>query len=135
MLITDYMIGEQELHKEYQDFIIDRQYTLFTLNGYVETAKKAGFCDIAAADITDQLKETIEVELKQANTSKQEFFQVNTYFLTSSNSDYCIGNFFIKMFPYEHLIEGWKSKLGYIACGDMKWGVIMAVKTQIERKI
>lgn len=37
----------------------------------------------------------------------------------------------LQMFPsekYDHLVDGWKNKVKYIASGDQKWGMIKAVK-------
>lgn len=104
------MVGEKEHTEEFKRYLADRQYGLKPLREYVEAAKSAGFQQVEGQDITDQLRHLIELELSHATENKQEFAQ---------------------LFPeadYDHLVQGWHNKIGYIASGDHKWGVIKAVK-------
>jgi len=110
LLITDYMVGEKEHTDEFKQYLADRQYGLKPLRDYVQAAKSAGFQQVEGIDITDQLRHLIEVEQNRAAENKQEFMQ---------------------MFPdsdYDHLVQGWHNKIGYIDSGDHKWGVIKAIK-------
>lgn len=110
VLITDYMVGEKEHTEEFKRYLADRQYGLRPLREYEKAAKSAGFEKVVVEDITDQLKNLIIMELNRAEENKDEFIQ---------------------MFPdadYEHLVQGWRNKIGYIDAGDHKWGVIKAMK-------
>jgi len=110
ILITDYMVGEKEHTDVFKQYLADRQYGLKPLRDYMQAAKLAGFKGVEGQDITDQLKHLINVELNRATENKQEFMQ---------------------LFPdadYEHLVQGWHNKIGYIDSGDHKWGVIKASK-------
>jgi phosphoethanolamine N-methyltransferase len=110
VLITDYMVGEKEHTPEFKRYLADRQYGLKPLRDYVQAAQSAGFKQVEGQDITDQLGKLIDLELHRATENRREFEQ---------------------MFPeadYEHLVQGWTNKIGYIGSGDHKWGVIKAVK-------
>jgi len=110
LLITDYMVGEKEFTDEFKGYIASRSYALTPLRKYKEAAEAAKFSNVEAVDMTGQLLKTIETELEKAIENKQEFLQ---------------------MFPadkYDHLVDGWKNKIKYIASGDQKWGMIKAVK-------
>lgn len=110
VLITDYMVGEKEHTEEFKKYLADRQYGLKPLRAYVDAAKTAGFQQVEGTDITSQLRHLIELEQNRAAENKQEFKQL------FPDSD------------YDHLVQGWHNKIGYIDSGDHKWGVIKAVK-------
>lgn len=61
----------------FQRYVADRQYTLWPLDQYVQSAEKAGFAVVEGRDITDQFKRIIEMEVDRAKENKQEFLQVN----------------------------------------------------------
>jgi len=110
VLITDYMVGEKEHTDVFKRYLADRQYGLRPLRDYVSAAKSAGFEQVVGTDITDQLRHLIEVELNHATENQDEFMQI------------------FPDYDYDHLVLGWRNKIGYIDSGDHKWGVIKAIK-------
>lgn len=80
-LITDYMRSDNDQQTErFQRYVADRQYTLWPLKRYVDSAEKAGFEVVQGLDITEQFKRIIEAEITRAQENKQEFLQVSTQF-------------------------------------------------------
>ena len=69
-----------------------------------------GFRNVDAQDRTNQFIEILEVELKRFNERKGEFLEK------------------FKEEDYDHLVEGWKSKVVRCGNGDQSWGLFTALK-------
>jgi len=109
-MFTDYCVGENEFSAPFKTYLADRQYALTPVRAYVEQLKAAGFANVEGIDITEDFKTTLLKELQYTEQNRVEF---------------------MKRFSEEKFIkltQGWKNKLDYIAAGDQKWGLFMAVK-------
>ncbi|UJR33599.1 hypothetical protein I4U23_021036 [Adineta vaga] len=111
LFISDYTCApKDQWSKEYEEYVNQRRYTLLTVSEYGKLLESVGFKDVDAQDATKKFVECLNMELKRIEANKDDFIQ------EFSKDD------------YEHLIEGWHSKLERCAKGDQRWGVFHARK-------
>ncbi|CAF0750482.1 unnamed protein product [Adineta ricciae] len=111
LFISDYTCApKNEWSKEYEEYVIQRRYTLLTVPEYGKLLESVGFKDVDAKDATEKFVECLNMELERIEANKEDFIR------EFSSED------------YEHLIEGWHGKLQRCAKGDQRWGVFHARK-------
>jgi len=96
--------------KEYEEYVNDRRYSLLTPSEYGKCLESVGFKNVEATDATDKFVECLKVELKRLESIKDEFIK-------EFSAD-----------DYQHLADGWKSKLDRTAQSHQRWGIFRAVK-------
>ncbi|CAF0725714.1 unnamed protein product [Adineta steineri] len=111
LFISDYTCApKSEWSKDYEDYVSQRRYVLLTVPEYGKVLESVGFKDVDAQDATAKFVECLNRELVRIEANRDDFVK------EFSNDD------------YEHLIEGWHSKLKRTASGDQRWGVFRARK-------
>lgn len=110
LLITDYCCAEGEHSKEFNDYIAQRGYTLLSPKNYGELLEKVGFNVLSVLDNTQQFIEVL-------NNEKQKFNEQHDEFVKKYSED-----------DYNHILDGWNSKLVRCDAGDQKWGFFHAIK-------
>ena len=111
LVMTDYCCGPQDLwDDEFKAYVAQRGYTLVTVDQYKAILEKAGFVVERAEDKTEWFKEILETEKARAIKNKPEFLESFTEA------------------EFDHLMEGWDSKLTRIPKGHQRWGYFVAHK-------
>lgn len=111
LLISDYCCGKHDnLSNEFNAYVQQRGYILYTPTEYGELISEAGFSDVIAEDRTDQFVQVLKNELIKTKEISEEF--INEF----SEED------------YNHIIEGWEAKVNRCADGDQKWGLFVGTK-------
>ena len=111
LVMTDYCCGPQELwDEEFKAYVAQRGYTLVTVDQYKSILEKAGWVVERAEDKTEWFKEILETERARAIKNKDEF-------LAQFAED-----------DFDHLMEGWDSKLVRVPKGHQRWGYLVAHK-------
>lgn len=110
VFISDYCCGDEPHTEEFKKYVQQRQYHLLTPTQYGDTLRKAGFEKVKATDRTKEFINILKKELKSFEKIKQDF--INEF-----NKD-----------DYEHIIEGWNSKVVRCSQGDQRWGTFTATK-------
>ena len=109
LVMTDYCCGPKELwDDEFKAYVAQRGYSLVTVDEYKQILEKAGWIVEKAQDTTEWFKEILETEKARALANKAEFFA------QFSEAD------------FEHLLDGWDSKLTRIPKGHQRWGYFVA---------
>ncbi|XP_053576004.1 uncharacterized protein LOC128665812 [Bombina bombina] len=110
LLITDYCCGEHPWSPDFQEYVKQRGYVLYTPSEYGQLLEKAGFVNVQAQDRTKQFVQVLNAELKRTKEIKEEFLQSFT------EED------------YNYIISGWEEKLHRCSLGDQRWGLFYAEK-------
>uniref|UniRef100_A0AC34FFB4 Phosphoethanolamine N-methyltransferase n=1 Tax=Panagrolaimus sp. ES5 TaxID=591445 RepID=A0AC34FFB4_9BILA len=110
IVISRYSKGYGKLQPKFLDYVARRHYNLHNLEEFEGFAKKAGFVNIKMENITPRFKEILLDEQKYTIKNKNDF----------------VGRFSEEL--YEHHLEGWEDKLGYIADDNHNWHLIYAEK-------
>ncbi|KAJ8406010.1 hypothetical protein AAFF_G00308980 [Aldrovandia affinis] len=108
VLISDYCCGELPWSSQFQEYVKQRGYILFTPPQYGKFLEQAGFSRVRAEDRTSQFIQMIEMELKKAETMRKEYIE------EFSEED------------YNAIVTGWKEKLQRCDKGDQRWGLFYA---------
>ncbi|KAJ8014799.1 hypothetical protein DPEC_G00019500 [Dallia pectoralis] len=110
VLISDYCCGEKPWTPQFQDYVKQRGYILYTPPQYGKFLEQAGFSTVRAEDRTTQFMQMIEMELARAVPIKDEFIK------EFSEEDYLA------------IVNGWGEKLQRCNTGDQRWGLFHASK-------
>lgn len=110
VLISDYCCGEKPWSPQFQAYVKQRGYVLYTPQKYGQFLEEAGFSSVRADDRTDQFIQVIKSELARAENIREQFVQ------EFSQED------------YDAIVNGWTEKLGRCQLGDQRWGLFYAIK-------
>ena len=111
LVMTDYCCGPQEKwDEEFKSYVSQRGYHLVTIDQYRGILEEAGWVVERAEDKTAWFKEILENEKDRATVRKAEFLAL------FSQDD------------FDHLLEGWNSKLERVPKGHQRWGYFVAHK-------
>ncbi|CAI4225024.1 unnamed protein product [Auanema sp. JU1783] len=110
VLITMYGVGYGELSEKFKSYVEQRQYYLKNLDQIRQHATKAGFVDIETENLTPRFKEILGEERSRVENNKEEFLQK------------------FSQKEYDSLVNGWNSKLQYIADDNHNWNLFLATK-------
>lgn len=108
VLITDYCCGEMPWSPQFQEYVKQRGYILFTPPQYGKFLEQAGFSRVRAEDRTSQFIQVIQMELEKAEAIKEEYIK------EFSEED------------YKAIVTGWQGKLQRCEKGDQRWGLFYA---------
>ncbi|XP_036403617.1 phosphoethanolamine methyltransferase [Megalops cyprinoides] len=108
VLISDYCCGERPWSPEFQEYVKQRGYILFTPQQYGKCLEQAGFTRVRAEDRTSQFTHVIKTELQRAEAMREAFIE------EFSEED------------YSAIINGWREKLQRCEKGDQRWGLFYA---------
>ncbi|KAJ8352447.1 hypothetical protein SKAU_G00239230 [Synaphobranchus kaupii] len=108
VLISDYCCGEKPWSPEFQEYVKQRGYILFTPPQYGKFLEQAGFSRVRAEDRTSQFIQVIQTELKKAEAIRGEYIK------EFSEED------------YNTIVTGWNEKLQRCEKGDQRWGLFYA---------
>nr|XP_015194380.1 PREDICTED: LOW QUALITY PROTEIN: phosphoethanolamine N-methyltransferase 3-like [Lepisosteus oculatus] len=76
LLISDYCCGEKPWSPQFEAYVCQRGYTLYTPQRYGKFLEEAGFGHVRAEDRTAQFIKVIKAELERAEGMRQEFIEV-----------------------------------------------------------
>jgi phosphoethanolamine N-methyltransferase len=111
LILTDYCASEPETwDDEFKAYVAQRGYSLLTVDAYRQVLEQAGWVVDKAEDTTNWFKEILETERNRALKNKAEF---------------------VAKYPeadFQHLLDGWDSKLKRIPKGVQRWGFFVAHK-------
>ncbi|XP_062379835.1 phosphoethanolamine methyltransferase isoform X2 [Sardina pilchardus] len=110
VLISDYCCGEKPWSPQFEDYVKQRGYILYTPKRYGQFLEEAGFTNVRAEDRTEQFVQVIKSELEKAEVMREEFIQ------EFSKED------------YDAIVNGWTEKLQRCELGDQRWGLFYATK-------
>ncbi|XP_067103955.1 phosphoethanolamine methyltransferase isoform X1 [Osmerus mordax] len=110
LLISDYCCGEKPWTPQFEQYVKQRGYILYTPPQYEKFIEQAGFSSLRAEDRTAQFIHVIKMELERAATLKDEFIE------EFSEEDYLA------------IVNGWREKLQRCNSGDQRWGLFHATK-------
>jgi phosphoethanolamine N-methyltransferase len=110
LFITDYCVGPKPHSKEFEEYVKQRRYHLLTPEQYGKAIEVAGFEKVETYDETKRFIEILKDELKRFEVIKDDFTK------EFSETD------------YNHIIEGWESKVVRCNKGDQRWGRFIAYK-------
>ncbi|KAM7417573.1 hypothetical protein PAMA_017285 [Pampus argenteus] len=110
LLISDYCCGEKPWTPQFEDYVKQRGYVLYTPSQYGKFIEEAGFCNVQAEDRTAQFIKVIQTELQRAEAIKDEFIE------EFSEEDYYA------------IVNGWREKLERSNSGDQRWGLFHATR-------
>jgi len=110
LMISDYCCGDQEHSQRFKDYVADRGYKLYNVNGYGDIIRKAGFQNVVALDKTKDMVDVMNMELDKFAAAKDKFVK-----------DFCKEDF-------DYIEQGWKDKLERCNDGDQAWGFFTATK-------
>ncbi|KAI1898360.1 hypothetical protein AGOR_G00071520 [Albula goreensis] len=108
VLISDYCCGEKPWSPEFQEYVKQRGYILYTPPQYGKFLEQAGFSRVRAEDRTSQFMQVIQMELEKAEAMREEYIE------EFSEED------------YNAIVTGWKEKLQRCEKGDQRWGLFYA---------
>uniref|UniRef100_W5M481 phosphoethanolamine N-methyltransferase n=1 Tax=Lepisosteus oculatus TaxID=7918 RepID=W5M481_LEPOC len=75
LLISDYCCGEKPWSPQFEAYVCQRGYTLYTPQRYGKFLEEAGFGHVRAEDRTAQFIKVIKAELERAEGMRQEFIE------------------------------------------------------------
>ncbi|XP_042275015.1 phosphoethanolamine methyltransferase isoform X2 [Thunnus maccoyii] len=110
LLISDYCCGEKPWTPQFEAYVEQRGYILYTPSQYGKFIQEAGFCNVRAEDRTAQFIQVIKTELQRAEAIKGEFIE------EFSEEDYFA------------IVNGWREKLERSNSGDQRWGLFHATR-------
>ncbi|KAL2077281.1 hypothetical protein ACEWY4_026785 [Coilia grayii] len=110
LLISDYCCGEKPWSPQFEEYVKQRGYILYTPKRYGQFLEEAGFTNVRADDRTEQFIQVIKSELEKADVIREEFIQ------EFSQED------------YDAIVDGWTEKLQRCELGDQRWGLFYATK-------
>ncbi|XP_061690357.1 phosphoethanolamine methyltransferase isoform X1 [Syngnathoides biaculeatus] len=108
LLITDYCCGEKPWTPQFEAYVKQRGYILYTPAQYGKFIQNAGFTNVQAKDRTAQFIQVIQEELQRAEQIKSEFIE------EFSEED------------YSAVVNGWREKLERSNNGEQRWGFFYA---------
>ncbi|MCC6796066.1 MAG: methyltransferase domain-containing protein [Candidatus Hydrogenedentes bacterium] len=100
IFFTDYLRGRAFGSQEFETYAADSQYSLATVEQYVEQLRVAGFQNIVTGDWSERLTEILREDIAKLRACDSV--------LATADVDY--------------LIDRWELKLRCLHSGDMKWG-------------
>lgn len=110
IVFTDYTRGKGNLSDEFQKYIQQRNYYLYTIEEYRNMMENAGFVNITAKDVTNKFKSTLSSELEKLCSNSEEFLKL------------------FQQKDYDDLYKGWLFKLSRAFYGYQTWGLFTATK-------
>ncbi|KAJ8255283.1 hypothetical protein GJAV_G00203130 [Gymnothorax javanicus] len=108
VLISDYCCGENLWSPQFQEYVQQRGYILYTPSQYGKFLEQAGFSRVRAEDRTSQFMQVIQMELQKMEAITEEFMK------EFSEED------------YNAIVTGWREKLQRSLQGDQRWGLFYA---------
>ncbi|MFT5113069.1 MAG: phosphoethanolamine N-methyltransferase [Parasphingorhabdus sp.] len=105
LLFTDYCCGEKPWQAEFSDYVVQRRYSLHTIDSYADLIRKAGFIDVEASDMSERFIEILASEIARINLSE------------------------IEQHVKDSLTVDWQDKIRRTEQGDHRWGLFMASKS------
>ncbi|XP_035265800.1 phosphomethylethanolamine N-methyltransferase-like isoform X2 [Anguilla anguilla] len=108
VLISDYCCGEMPWSPEFQEYVKQRGYILFTPPQYGKFLEQAGFSRVRAEDRTSQFIQVVRIELEKAEAIREEYIK------EFSEED------------YNAIVTGWNENLQRCTTGDQRWGLFYA---------
>lgn len=112
IVFTDYLRGDGQTSEEFQQYVKQRDYTLWTKNEYEKMLKEVGFVNLKVQESKDQFVKSLERELKKLRDGKQDFLS------KFSQKD------------YDDLENGWTAKIKRAQKDDQSWVLVVAFKPQ-----
>lgn len=110
IVFTDYLSGDGQLSEEFQQYVKDRDYTLYTRQQYENMLKEVGFDNITVKEYKQQFVDSLKRELKKLHDGKEDFLS------KFSQKD------------YDDLERGWMAKIKRAEDGDQSWVMGIAYK-------
>uniref|UniRef100_A0A1I7X0X5 phosphoethanolamine N-methyltransferase n=1 Tax=Heterorhabditis bacteriophora TaxID=37862 RepID=A0A1I7X0X5_HETBA len=117
VLITMYGVGYGELSESFKSYVAHRNYFLKNLKQIYEVvsiAHKVGFSNIVTENMTGRFKEILDEERSRVENNKEEFLQK------------------FSQKEYDSLVNGWNSKLQYIADDNHNWNLFLTEKPFVQ---
>lgn len=75
LFITDWCRGDKQLSQSFTDFFYKSAYNIETISSNVQHMEAAGFKDVKAEDLTQEMIKNIEHSLQQFRSTKQGFIK------------------------------------------------------------
>ncbi|CAG2114525.1 unnamed protein product [Medioppia subpectinata] len=111
VVFTDYCRGESNSYsQEFENYVKQRDYTLYKLSEYNTLIKNTGFVNVLAEDINDRFVDSLNRELKKLYSERNDF-------LNEFNDE-----------DYKDLEDGWVAKIKRAKDGHQTWGLVRAYK-------
>lgn len=110
LVFTDYCKGKSMETSSFGRYVQDKACSLATMEEYTEMLRQAGFKDISAEDETDKLIDVTEEEIKNLDSSREEF------------------NKLMSVKTVDNLRLSWESRLQFAKDGDHAWALFSAMK-------
>ena len=107
LLFTDYCRGEGSASEEFESYVAERGYHLYSLAGYHQCLREAGFVDIVSEDWTAQF----------ITIHRQELDQLPAAGLSADDE--------------AELRQGWQKKIARAERGEQRWGCFTARRDQL----
>ncbi|CAG2114524.1 unnamed protein product [Medioppia subpectinata] len=95
---------------KFENYVKQRDYTLYKLSEYNTLIKNTGFVNVLAEDINDRFVDSLNRELKKLYSGRKEF-------LNEFNDE-----------DYKDLEDGWVAKIKRAKDGHQTWGLVRAYK-------
>ena len=111
LIMTDYCCGPQDAwDEEFKAYVVKRGYSLVTVDEYSKILSDAGWVVDRAEDTTSWFLDILKTEKERAIKNKTEFLSKFT------------------QEDFDHLMEGWDTKLVRVPKGHQRWGYFVAHK-------
>ncbi|XP_069750218.1 phosphoethanolamine methyltransferase isoform X2 [Narcine bancroftii] len=110
LLITDYCCGERPWSSQFQDYVEQRGYILYTVERYQQMLQEVGLVRVRGEDRTTQFVDVLQAELSGLEQNKVAFLQEFT------DED------------YHYIVSGWREKMSRCQQGDQHWGLFYGEK-------
>lgn len=111
LLFTDYCRGEDPPSAAFESYVAERGYHLYTVAGYDEVLRAAGFVDVESEDWTARFIEIHRAELERLPSAG----------LPADDE--------------AELREGWQAKISRAERGEQRWGLFTARRARTEDQV
>lgn len=110
VVFTDYCRGEIKTSDEFERYVKQRAYTLYSVKQYEDLLKNCGFTNVIAIDNRDKFDDSLHRELKKLYSGRNEFLEL------------------FNVEDFKDLESGWLVKLDRSKEGFQTWGLFRAQK-------